>query len=75
MTGWRGKTSCRVYVPRYERHHILRLVNVDPDEGKRVTEYATGVYIGALSRNGYTNYVLYAHTVESVTPDILYSQK
>ncbi|XP_067932243.1 RNA cytosine-C(5)-methyltransferase NSUN2-like [Watersipora subatra] len=30
MTGWRGKTSCRVYVPKFERHHILRLCGVDP---------------------------------------------
>lgn len=34
MTGWRGKTSCRVYVPKFERHHVLRLCGIDPDEGK-----------------------------------------
>ena len=34
MTGWRGKTSCRVYVPKFERHHILRLCGVDPSVGQ-----------------------------------------
>lgn len=32
MTGWRGRTSCRVYVQKFERHHILRLCGVDPDQ-------------------------------------------
>ncbi|KAF6024665.1 NSUN2 [Bugula neritina] len=40
MTGWRGKTSCRVYVPKFERHHILRLCGVDPDKALIDAEWA-----------------------------------
>lgn len=34
LCGWRGKTSCRTYVPKLERGHYLRIFGEELGDGK-----------------------------------------
>jgi len=29
LAGWRGKTSCRLFLPRFDRHHYMRMLGLE----------------------------------------------